>query len=290
MGIWRGRKGNNVFYYNRNSNNAQKQAVRERVYEVANPQSDAQVAQRVKLLPAQRIAQQLNAVLKRSWQGVEYGGKGLQEFYKRALRMQTGYPFVDKEEDRAIPGEYQISKGTIGEIRMSLDDYDAHSSNIYATATVGAGGTLGQVWENILADPRNDIKSGDQITILCCVSNAVEVPSEAGYYKWQYASFIVDPSDTTPNTTLQVGETEARLNEGGGNVQLQVYSEYGLAASAIIVSRLASNGQSYERSTATLFVNPNILEYWTSSSRRSAARRSYQKQAGGQSTNWPVSS
>lgn len=283
MGLWRGKKGSNVFYYNRNSNNAQKQAVRERVYEVANPQSDAQVAQRVKLLPAQRIAQQLNAVLKRSWQGVEYGGKGLQEFYKRALRMKAGYPFVDKEEDRAIPGEYQISKGTIGQVTMSLEDLDAQVSNLICDPA-DVNTTWGQNCESLIA--YNDIKQGDQLTIVAC-----KIPDSTDYaninYEWVVFSVIVDVNDT--ELFRDKGSRGVKLGSPlvEGAEHLGVIAE-NLAASAIIVSRLASNGQSYERSTATLFVNPNVLEYWTSSSRRSAARRSYQKQAGGQSTNWPV--
>lgn len=287
MGIWRGRKGNNVFYYNRNSNNAQKQAVRERVYEVANPQSDAQVAQRVKLLPAQRIAQQLNAVLKRSWQGVEYGGKGLQEFYKRALRMQAGYPFVDKEEDRAIPGEYQISKGTITQVTMELGDIDAQISNLSVGALTDRS-TWGEVSQNLTI--YNDIKEGDQLTFVACKTNAATSEEyESANYTWVVFSIIVDTNDTEPlaDKGLQEVTLYAEVGSSGGDEKLTIAAT-NLAASAIIVSRLASNGQSYERSTATIFVNPNVLETWTSSSRRSAARRSYQKQAGGQSTNWPV--
>lgn len=288
MGIWRGRKGNNVFYYNRNSNNAQKQAVRERVYEVANPQSDAQVAQRVKLLPAQRIAQQLNAVLKRSWQGVEYGGKGLQEFYKRALRMQAGYPFVNKEEDRAIPGEYQISKGTIGQIYASLEDLTAHYTTLSLGVTTASFNTWGQVSQAL--EENNDIIEGDQLTIITCTLTTDSDISAAGY-RWAVNSLIINSADTTTLENLNLkGDIQiiTAEPEAGSPVIITLVNEIYLAASAIIVSRLASNGQSYERSTATLFVNPNILEYWTSSSRRSAARRSYQKQAGGQSTNWPV--
>lgn len=288
MGIWRGRKGNNVFYYNRNSNNAQKQAVRERVYEVANPQSDAQVAQRVKLLPAQRIAQQLNAVLKRSWQGVEYGGKGLQEFYKRALRMQAGYPFVNKEEDRAIPGEYQISKGTIGEVIMSLEDIAGQYSNLESVNKGQRELTWGEQSQIMIA--ANDIKEGDQLTFVVCKSNETDATLYGGAnYKWVVFSIIVNSQDTRMLADFATQGVELTTAEQNNKFFLTLATpDEAIAASAIIVSRLASNGQSYERSTATLFVNPNILEYWTSSSRRSAARRSYQKQAGGQSTNWPV--
>lgn len=288
MGIWRGRKGSTVFYYNRNSNNAQKQAMRERVYEISNPQSNAQVSQRMKLLPAQRVQQQLLSVLKRSWQGVEYGGKSLNQFMKYALKMTEGIPFVDKGDDRAIPGEYIISKGTIPQVYTTVEDIDRHYTSLPCVNSDPASTTWGEVCEAIIA--AGAAESGDQLTFVVCLTDASNTTTApTARYLWQVRSLIVDST-----STQNLSEIDANwpISLGGytptSSDDVLAYTaknNLNIAASAVVISRQASTPM---RSTAQLTVNENLLSYWFTQTRRSTARRSYQNQGGALNTNWPV--
>lgn len=285
MGIWRGRKGSTVFYYNRNSNNAQKQAMRERVYEISNPQSNAQVTQRMKLLPAQRVQQQLLSVLKRSWQGVEYGGKSLNQFMKYALKMTEGIPFVDKGDDRAIPGSYIISKGTIPQVYTEVDDIDQHGTTLAAEKGPAANTTWGTISSYMINAAQ--VEEGDQITFVVCITDAANTESAAtARYMWRVRSVIVNSNDTTTLADLVNGWGFSLYGGSyGGNVDRLIIKAENIAASAVIISRQSSTPM---RSTAQLTVNENLLSYWFTFTRRSNARRSYQNQGGALNTNWPV--
>lgn len=288
MGIWRGRKGSTVFYYNRNSNNAQKQAMRERVYEISNPQSNAQVSQRMKLLPAQRVQQQLLSVLKRSWQGVEYGGKSLNQFMKYALKMTEGIPFVDKGDDRAIPGSYIISKGTIPQVYTTVEDIDEHQTTLEGEEATAANTEWGTVCEYNVSS--GFVENGDQITFVVCLTDANSTEqAQNARYSWHVRSVIVDTTSLQTLEDVAQGWPFILDNEqvtGGAYLIIKPRSQsYNIAASAVVISRQSSTPM---RSTAQLTVNENLLSYWFTQTRRSTARRSYQNQGGALSTNWPV--
>lgn len=278
MGIWRGKKGSTVFYYNRNSNNGQKQAMRERVYEISNPKSSAQANQRMKMAPAQRVANALNAIIKRSWQGIDYGGKGRQEFMKYALRMTSGYPFVEEGDNRAIPGEYQISTGSIGTVTMTATDVNEFRSSLN-----GAGDTetLGDVSDR-LVESNAWINYGDQVTVILCATNARNSDEilTADFF-WSYKSFIVDTNDTTPSEGYLGTDIEITANN-----QITISSLGNMVAAAIIISRL--NGTTYERTNSKISVNNSLMGAWFSPTQRGRARRSYERQEAAASTNWPV--
>lgn len=288
MGIWRGRKGSTVFYYNRNSNNAQKQAMRERVYEISNPQSNSQVSQRMKLLPAQRVQQQLLSVLKRSWQGVEYGGKSLNQFMKYALKMTEGIPFVDKGDDRSIPGSYLISKGTIPQVFTTVEDIDIHNTTLPATGTDAT--PWGQQSQAMI--DAGVCEQGDQITFVVCITDAANTEAASNArYMWHVRSVICDTADTTTlaqkaeGWPFVLGVNDAQGPSSTGFIINIITNVYNLAASAVVISRQSSTPM---RSSAQLTVNENLLSYWFTQTRRSNARRSYQQQGGALSTNWPV--
>lgn len=284
MGIWRGKKGSTVFYYNRNSNNGQKQAMRERVYEISNPKSSAQANQRMKMAPAQRVANALNAIIKRSWQGIDYGGKGRQEFMKYALRMTSGYPYMEEGDNRAVPGEYQISTGSIGTVTMTEADVDMFDSNIKLTV-MPAEVTIGGLSENLLQQ-NSWLREGDQITLIACNTNArgSDEVLTSDYY-WAYSSFIIDPNSAEDISTISLGDAEIAQDISNNSLAIATSNNLLLAATAIIISRL--NGSTYERSNSKIFVGSN-LGAWFTPTQRGRARRSYEKQDAAASTNWPV--
>lgn len=296
MGLWRGKKGSTVFYKLTNSNNAQKQGIRERVYEVANPQSNGQATQRAKLLPAQRVAGALREIVERGWQGVEYGSKSRSEFLKRALSMKSGYPFIVKDDDRIVPGAYQITKGTISPVVYSFDD----SFKIITSLSLGTGNitTWGEVFQALI-DNNADIREGDQLTFVVCASSEdTDSAQLEANYTWSYTSVYVDPADTDSSADAKgsgVSFITAESGSGGDSGYLALWAtnpddenQLAIAAAAVIISRLGDNGQ-HLRSTAKLLVNDGLLDDWFSSSQQRRARESYQTaNAATTNTNWPV--
>lgn len=297
MGLWRGKKGSTVFYKLTNSNNAQKQGIRERVYEVANPQSNGQATQRAKLLPAQRVAGVIREIVERGWQGVDYGSKSRSEFLKRALSMKSGYPFIVKDDDRIVPGAYQITKGTISAVQYEYDDSFTVNTNIILGD--GTFSTWGDVFQAMI-DNNANIQEGDQITIVVCASSSSKTQGQLeANYEWSYSSVFVDPSNTeAAGNQLGEGVSFFSLEEGSGGgdsgyitvtaTKVGQQTTVAIAAVAVIISRLGDNGQ-YLRSTAKLLLNDDLLSDWFSSSQQRRARESYQtSNAATTNTNWPV--
>lgn len=285
MGVWRGKKGSNVFYYLRNSKNAQKQGIRERVYEISNPQTNGQTDQRMKMLPLQRMGATLGTIVRRSWEGVEYGGKTWQKFLSANMGSNAMLPYVDKNDDRTIPGDIQVSKGILPSIYCYFDD-DEIETDIACGTTITTIGALSQA----IIDNNTDFNEGDQLTFIGCVTDAHD-GSEAltANYKWQIRSIILDKTDTTnvnqSNDVIQIGVISAGADAGFVSISHEPGNNW-VVAGTVIHSRLGDNNK-YLRSTQRLVLS-TVINDWFSSARHSAARRSYKRSTAAASTNWPV--
>lgn len=276
MGLWRGKKGSTVFYKLTNSNNAQKQGIRERVYEVSNPKTANQADQRMKLLPAQRIAGALREIIERGWQGIDYGVKSRNAFLSKALSMKSGFPYIDKDSDLTVPGEYQITKGSLTGI---VSEFIQSQGNWMTTRLYMADGfeiddstTIGALSQQLL-DNTPGIMEGDQLTFVACYTDDMDLSSlvDVNYF-WDYCSFFLDPNDTTLLSDLKFMFSAGPY--GLEILQKVSADEGGILAGAVVLSRLGSTG-TYMRSTAKLVVR-NELEGWFSQTTKQRARRSYQ--------------
>lgn len=301
MGLWRGKKGSTVFYKLTNSNNAQKQGIRERVYEVSNPQSNGQATQRMKLLPAQRVAGVLREIVERGWQGVDYGSKSRSQFLKRALSMSSGYPYIQKDDDRVVPGKYQLSKGSINKVTMTFDSVNA-VSDIFCESMNPSDSTLGEFCQSLI-DNNANIQEGDQLTFVVCTTVGWDGTSALEYnsavFNWEYASFFVDPTSAEEGVNY-FGSSSNLMSRceldfttpASGLASLQIMPKDDevdqIVAAAIIISRLSDSG-SYLRSSSTLLIEETALGNFFSTSARTRARESYQTaNASVANTNWPV--
>lgn len=274
MERWQGKKGSNVFYKISNSSNAQKQGVRERVYEVSNPKTHSQAMQRMKVRAAQNFYNVLAPILNRAMQGVKYGGMTRNEFMRYALSM-NGSPAVAKGSSVAIPGNYLLSKGSLP--AASVDSFtDEVSCDFNMPWMVSNSFTsespLTQANVNELCSS-GAVKEGDQITIVL-----VE-----GAYKYNFYSFLVKAGENLPH----IGQGIIIIDESSMKMD-HVSTE--LVAAAVILSR--KNGTKYERSTAYLALNENsdFIKEAYSQQAINAALATYQKSVSvnGESTDWPV--
>lgn len=293
MGLWRGKKGSSVFYKLTNSNNAQKQGIRERVYEVSNPKTANQADQRMKLLPAQRIAGALREIIDRGWQGIDYGVKSRNAFLSKALLMKSGFPYLDKDSDLTVPGEYQITKGSLTGIVCEFVSgaglADAVITRLYLADdfTIGPTTTIGELSQSILENTPG-VMEGDQLTFVACYTDDMDlaVLTDVNYY-WDYCSIFLDPNDSALVSDLSLSLIDTPYGLGFNQ---KVSPDGGSLAGAVVLSRLGSTG-TYLRSTAKLVVRSE-LSGWFSQATKQRARRSYQyRDANDEPTvgpDWPV--
>lgn len=290
MGLWRGKKGSSVFYRIANSNNNMKQGIRERAYEISNPRTTSQAGQRMKLLPAQRVYGVLKPIISRAWQGVKYGVESKQEYLKRALKLTTGYPFLEKDSSVVVPGAYQISYGTLQQVfTQPSEDPDMHTTSLKAKPE-GSELTMGGIYEALLKGSPY-LRNGDQITVVgCCQTSNGEII-------WNYFSFIIDVDSTVVinqdpyfeknENTLTWNIEVVSEGETSNGITINTATAF-LLASAIIVSRL--DGEDYKRSTSVLAINDSagsMTNYFNVAAFR-RARNSYMNPTRTQSTDWPV--
>lgn len=291
MGLWRGKKGSTVFYKLTNSNNAQKQGIRERVYEVSNPKTANQADQRMKLLPAQRIAGALREIIERGWQGIDYGVKSRNAFLSKALSMKSGFPYIDKDSDLTVPGEYQITKGSLTGIFSEFIESEGGYLNVRLYMGEGfvitSSTTIGELSQQLL-DNTPGIMEGDQLTFVACYTDDMDLSeiTLVNYY-WNYVSFFLDPNDATLVDDLGFSFAESQY---GLEFTQKISPDGGILAGACILSRLGSTG-TYLRSTAKLVVRSELSGWFTQATKQ-RARRSYQyNDANDEPTlgpDWPV--
>lgn len=279
MGLWKGKKGSSVFYQIKNTNSAQKQGIRERNYEPSNPQSARQASQRMRMFPAQAVYGVLKDTIERSWQGVKYGQMTRQAYLKSALRSEY-FPAVSKGDGVIVPGPYQIAKGTLQEVPITLN---AGSVDIGFLFSEGLSfTTVGGLSEQILA-ANPGLQAGDQITIVLCYTSDATVVR----FNWNVGSFYLNIEDSTPldwehcNWIPQPFEVDWYAK----GISIAPRDDAYIYAASCIVSR---EGTTPLRSNAYLAVDAPALPGYFGATARAKAQRSYMKALTVQSTDWPV--
>lgn len=277
MGLWKGKKGSSVFYQIKNSNSLQKQGIRERNYEPANPQSSGQAGQRMRMYPAQAVYGVLKDTIERSWQGVKYGQITRQAYLKAALRSEF-FPAVSKGAGVIVPGPYQIAKGTLPEVPTILREDGSCVFNFVADNPGTIPDTVAQA-SNALLMFNSWLKEGDQVTFVFCYTRNPSVVT----FNWATVSFFLDKSDETELTELFPDSADLIADADGYKIDWP--GDQYVYAGACVISR---EGTTPMRSNATLSVNAAALPDYYGAAAQAKARRSYMKPLTVQSTDWPV--
>lgn len=105
------------------------QVVRSKPTEVTNPNTVAQILQRMKVKPAARFYNALSEILSNSYEGVNYGTDSRREFMRLAM-TQVG-PYVPKGATRFIPAMYPVSRGSLNSIGFAYKVSENVSSRLY---------------------------------------------------------------------------------------------------------------------------------------------------------------
>lgn len=169
-----------------------KQVARQKPTSVRNPNSVAQILQRMKLAPAQRFYDAFEKVVAKgimshSWEGVGYGNASRQEFMSRAMKNEAAI-FVPKGYNAFAPGEYEVSAGSLptwnwrndlgtGETPPADDLLDMNSEMTEAAVQklLGFGYQLGDQITIIGATENNGLYNPFAMRVIIGVGNRFEL-------------------------------------------------------------------------------------------------------------------
>lgn len=222
-----------------------RQVARQKVTEVRNPNTVAQILQRMKLAPAQRFYAAFekaagsvqNNPLSHSFEGYEYNAKNRARFMQLALQ---GDPkaYVPKGYEGAAPGIYQVSEGSLPSLPSGVATAEANQicfvNQIFDAAAIASLREIG-------------VEEGDQLT---CVG----LLSKAGNYSAVFARTIVKVGNAWEFVNADSeGLTDLRLKEDG----IDFEDAPDISCAAFIVSR-GINTSNAKRSTAIMTIAPEF--------------------------------
>lgn len=275
LSLWKGRAGG-VVYSVLNGN----QIMRSAPASVSNPKSDAQVAQRMKLAPAQNFYRQLEALVSlgfasHTFQGKKYGNANRLRFLQLAMMNNQG-PYVPKDTMDFIPFDYQVSEGSLPAFtgRMYLYEETAQLdaiADIISEATITAENV--EQWANAFG-----CNPGDQISILTvALVNGYYIPKVTRFLVQAGVDFNDLANDFDITFWLPTGKTLATAAFGS------VLIKYDGEAVCAVLSRQQANGE-FLRSSEYMHISTAIREKYYSPAALDAALRSYQNVQSANST------
>ena len=223
---------------------------------VANPQSSAQVMQRMKSTPAHRFYSTFSELLSNAFEGVKYGNPSRLHFL--SLAMSKDGPYIQKGVDRFIPAIYTFSEGTIPSV--PVEAFSGGASVI----TLGATTAEETVTPAILASALH-VDTDYQITV-------VVVNNNNGLFIPEYAGF---------GNRLLISELPAEALGKDANNKITISpSALGLSANAmvaccVILSKQDASG-AWLRSTQDMVISNELYTSLYSTDALTAAIASYQ--------------
>ena len=242
---------------------------------VSNPQSNTQMLQRIKMLPAVLVRRQLESVIRRAWQGTKYGGQSMREFMKYAMKMPlSDVPQIEKDSANPIPAPYLIAKGSLEPVDCLCENGAIITSIVLDDSTSLA--TVGSLSADLIDN--QGYKAGDELTFIF-----VSRSSSTSFVKWQIVSIFLDRESTA--VLDDVFYRTAALPEYNTSGVLG-FTGATLVAGAIVVSREATTPL---RSTATLAVDKTALSEYFGSTIKANVLESYKTATSSSrtSTDWP---
>lgn len=264
LGHARGKVGDLVF-----SRQNGQQVTRARAAVVSNPQTTAQMVQRILMNTVAQAYSKMSAIVDHSYEGLKKGQPSMSHFIKTNLALlrqkvanaqaqghdfSTISYFTQLKQNYYAPNEYIIAKGQLPEVGVDADFFGEMVATTIAL-------TDNATYADVIA--ATGLQRGDQLTFIGFVGDAT-APS------FKFARVILDPhnEDGTPAelTSAFIADGAISLpspkNEGELAVEIAdgaLQFGFGIScfSAAVIVSRKKSDG-TWMRSNAKLTVAPAI--------------------------------
>lgn len=260
FGMLRGSIGSVTYSTKKTSSGKTEQIARQKAQSVTNPNSTAQILQRMKLGPAQRFFDAFEQVVAKgiishSFESIPYGNASRQHFISLAMKEDAAV-YVPKGVDFFVPGEYVVSEGSLSTIPYNnqLTDEEAAQNNLIV---------------NFNDEP--------------LTAENIETFVEAGYEQGMQLTLI--GAKAVAGGKYEPFATRLTMLEGHGvdepiNVQLYdqgvvVVGDETIAAIAVIVSKGSQESNDYRSTQKMKFVNG--FESLKSADALQAALDSYQE-------------
>lgn len=265
-----GRLANTVGYKARDGKGDAFDAVRNHTVEVANPQTLAQMSQRMKLAPVQNFYRGLAGLLDHSWQGVKYGNPSRLHFYSLALLAfsTAGCPYVLKGDRKFVPWAFPISSGSIP-VSITPEVMDSNDGNFLISLSAGsAPTTVGELSEALISNFLG-LTNGQQITFIWVYNNE-------GVYIPSYKRFILNTSSDAGFEEIGMaisyisGEQKLNVTALNGNGEA---IETQIVAAGVIVSALVN--ETWQRNNAQMVVVSSLRSQYNSQAAFNAMLESY---------------
>ena len=155
-----------------------KQVTKDRVTDVKNPRSSAQMKQRAIMATALRGYSALKEICDHSFEGITYGQKSMNYFVAENARMiRSAAPSVNLSlsKGNSVSNAYIISKGSLHAINISVDTYQNDKKLVFVpNASITSGFTFGKLMAMFGAT-----EIGDMVTFVNLVDNT---DSDASIY------------------------------------------------------------------------------------------------------------
>lgn len=254
------------------------QITKDRVTNVANPQTNAQMEQRLKMPLVASSRAVLKTLVDHSFEGVAYGEESLKQFSRLNLSKNaiTVKQYVPKGAMDTGLADLIISKGSLTPQVFSFSGGDSDkgaSGNIYmpmSNKAESAPTTIAELIEFLI---HNGYEANDQLTFLFCYqgdeydyTNSDGETKKAYYHRYIVSRFVLNAdSEVTKKWTLNA--TEKSISDGYVTIplnpspyeQLTIIPTYEKAvekvlSACVILSRL--NDTTWQRSSQRMVISP----------------------------------
>lgn len=259
-------------------NNGQ-QITKDRVLSVRNPKTTAQTIQRMKINNARLFYNALNSaeargVINHSFQGVAYHDPTRRAFMSLAMK-KIGGPYVPKGVMSWVPGDYQVSKGSLQGLNALIGTAAPTPAPDQTLVTIQSGDTLTAA--NVAQLNALGVPSGAQISIVCVGLNG-------SLYEATAFEFINREGESIPDNDY--GFMLYILTTTATGAVASAVLNVGLYAGFSIVSMKDQSGN-WLRSTEKMWISDDIRAEYYSPAAFKAALDSYQADDNANALNSP---
>lgn len=236
------------------------QVTKDRVYDVKNPRTMAQMRQRMLMTTVGAAYKYLKTIADHSFEGKSSGIQCMRAFnsanlnrFKAAARQSGSVPFNEYKDSLINPLPFQLSEGTLPGFAFAID-----TESKLAVEFVKEGGDL-STCEGIYSVM--GIKKGDLITF-CTVRGTKSLKSGIFDYKPDAFDIVRLVADRTGAVSSIVEAFTVSANSAEANVEIEdVANGFKIKSlvcdfGAVIQSRKAND--TWQRSTAYMVVNPAV--------------------------------
>ncbi len=285
LGVKRGKLGDAVGYNVTNSSDKEKQGWRAYQPVVSNPQTVAQIDQRVKLQAVNNLYRALKPIIQRGWENHKYGDESRRAFLKRALSASFTGPYIEKGSTLAVPIEgVPITYGSLPPVVVGCPG--GGTLPILLSVQLGdfvSLSTIGDISAQFIGS--GSAQEGDQVTFVFGY-----IPDTTAIVVYKEISFIVDSSDNrSTEDTLGVSFTDTTV-EDTPVLAIDEFTNFNYSGfNYCCLVSVSRNGDTANlRSYAEFAMTDSFrAQFYGNAEQNAAAKRSYRKQQSAE-TNWPL--